>query len=48
MKCIIFQFREISIQVIPDIDRCIIFRNGFPIWAGQREELIDILKSVHK
>lgn len=48
MKCIIFQFIEISIQVIPDIDRCFIFKNGFPIWAGNKDELIKLLESIHE
>lgn len=46
MKCIIFQFTEISIQVIPDIDRCFIFKNGYPIWAGDKDQLIDILNEA--
>jgi hypothetical protein len=48
MKCIWFQFTEISIQIIPDKDLCFIFKNGHPIWAGDKDGLIKILKSVHK
>lgn len=46
MKCIIFQFTEISIQVIPSTDSCFIFRNGFPIWAGSKDALIKILEEL--
>lgn len=48
MKCIIFQFTEISIQVMPSKDLCFIFKNGFPIWGGNKDKLIEILKSIHK
>lgn len=43
---IYFQFNSISIQVTPDKDLCLIFRNGFPIWGGNKEQLIDILESL--
>jgi hypothetical protein len=48
MNCIIFQFNEISIQVIPSKDICFIFKNGFPIWSGDKDQLIAILKQVHE
>lgn len=48
MNCIIFQFTTISIQVIPAKDLCFIFRNGNPIWAGTKDELINILESIHE
>lgn len=41
-----FQFNEISIQVIPEKDLCLIFKNGHPIWAGDKDQLIDILKQI--
>jgi hypothetical protein len=46
MNCIIFQFTEISIQVIPSKDLCFIFKNGFPIWSGDKDALIEILQAV--
>lgn len=46
MNCIIFQFTEISIQVIPSKDLCFIFKNGFPIWSGNKDELIELLTEV--
>lgn len=46
MKCIVFQFTEISIQVIPDKDLCFIFKNGLPIWGGNKEQLIKILEEI--
>jgi hypothetical protein len=46
MKCIIFQFTEISIQVIPSSDACFIFKNGYPIWAGNKDQLIEILQAI--
>jgi hypothetical protein len=46
MNCIIFQFTEISIQVIPSKDLCFIFKNGFPIWTGNKDALIKILEEV--
>lgn len=48
MNCIYFQFTEISIQVIPSKDLCFIFLNGRPIWGGNKDQLIDILESIHK
>lgn len=48
MNCIWFQFTSISIQVIPSKDLCFIFENGHPIWAGGKDELIEILESIHK
>jgi hypothetical protein len=44
----IFQFTEISIQVIPKSDLCFIFKNGFPIWSGNKDELVDILEELQK
>lgn len=41
-----FQFGEISIQVMPTKDLCVIFKNGFPIWSGDKDALINILESV--
>lgn len=41
-----FQFNEISIQVIPDKDLCYIFKCGHPIWAGDKDSLIEILKAI--
>lgn len=46
MNCIWFQFTEISIQVMPAKDLCFIFKNGFPIWGGKKDELIKILESI--
>jgi hypothetical protein len=46
MKSIFFQFTEISIQVLPEKDLCFIFKNGHPIWAGNKDKLIAILKSI--
>ena len=46
MKCIWFQFEEISIQVIPAKDLCFILKMGHPIWSGNKDQLIDILKSI--
>jgi hypothetical protein len=43
---IYFQFGAISIQVIPEKDLCFIFKNGTPIWSGDRDELINILQSI--
>lgn len=43
---IFFQFNEISIQVIPEKDLCYIFKCGHPIWAGGKDALIEILKSI--
>jgi hypothetical protein len=48
MKCIVFQFTEISIQIIPAADLCLIFKNGLPIWSGTKLEIIKVLKSIHK
>lgn len=41
-----FTFHEISIQVTPSKDLCIIFKCGNPIWAGDKNGLIKILKSI--
>jgi len=41
-----FQFKEISIQVIPEKDLCYIFKNGWPIWCGDKDSLIEILKQI--
>lgn len=46
MNCIYFQFTEISIQVIPEKDLCFIFKNGHPIWAGNKDKLIEILEAI--
>lgn len=46
MNCIYFQFTEISIQVIPEKDLCFIFKNGAPIWAGNKDQLIEILQAI--
>jgi hypothetical protein len=43
---IFFQFKTISIQVIPEKDLCFIFQNGHPIWAGDKDQLIEILQSI--
>jgi len=47
MKAVIFQFSEISIHVHPGKDLCFIFRNGYPIWGGNKDELIKIIESLH-
>lgn len=46
MKCVIFQLGEITIQVIPSPDLCFIFKNGIPLWGGNRETLIKLLESI--
>jgi len=43
---ILFQFKEISIQVIPKLDLCYIWKNGWPIWSGSKDELIEILEAI--
>jgi hypothetical protein len=45
---IFFQFNTISIQVTPEKDLCFIFSMGKPIWGGTKDQLIDILESIHK
>lgn len=47
MNCIIFQFTEISIHVMPGKDLCFIFRNGVPIWGGNKDKLIELLESIY-
>jgi hypothetical protein len=42
-----FQFNQTTIQIIHDKDLCFIFNNGKPMWAGNKEELINILQSIH-
>jgi hypothetical protein len=44
---IVFQFETVSIQIIPEKDLCFIWINGSPKWAGNKNELIKILESVH-
>lgn len=46
MNCIYFQFTTISIQVIPSKDLCFIFDSGRPIWCGNKDQLIKILKEA--
>jgi len=41
-----FQFNEISIQVIPEKDLCFIFKNGHPIWAGDKGQLLKIIEQI--
>lgn len=48
MNLIVFQFTEISIHVMPGKDLCFIFKNGVPIWGGNKDSLIEILKQVHE
>ncbi len=43
---ITFTFPSISIQVTPEKDLCLILRNGYPIWAGKKDELIQILNEL--
>jgi hypothetical protein len=43
---IVFQFHEISIQVIPANDLCFIWKNSTPIWSGSKNELIEILEAI--
>lgn len=45
---ILFQLNELTIQVIPSKDLCFIYKQGLPIWAGGKDELIKLLKEVHK
>jgi hypothetical protein len=45
---VIFVFGDIQIQVNPEKDLSMIFKNGFPIWSGTGDRLIEILKSVHE
>jgi hypothetical protein len=46
MELIIFQFTSISIHVMPSKDLCFIFENGKPIWGGNKDELIKLLKEI--
>lgn len=43
---ILFQFKEISIQIIPKLDLCYIWKNGWPIWSGNRIQLIKLLEEI--
>lgn len=44
---IVIQLKELSFQIIPEKDLCFIWKSGFPIWSGCKDELIELLKSVH-
>ena len=43
---ITFHFKDISIHLFPDKGLCFILMNGFCIWSGDKDELIDLLKSI--
>jgi hypothetical protein len=45
---ILFNLGELSIQVIPSKDLCFIYKTGLPIWSGGKDELIRLLKEVHR
>lgn len=45
---IFFQFGTLTIQVTPEKDFCLITQSGKPLWCGGKDELIDILESIHK
>lgn len=44
---IVINLGEFSFQIIPEKDLCFIWKNGFPIWSGDKDQLIELLKSVH-
>lgn len=45
---IVIQLKEFSFQIIPEKDLCFIWEFGRPIWCGCKDELIELLQSVHK
>lgn len=46
MTSVTFTFTELSIHVIIPYDLCTIFKNGYPIWSGSREQLTNLLESI--
>lgn len=46
MKQVIFNFGELSIVCTIEKDFCSIYKNGIPIWCGNHNELIELLKSI--
>ncbi len=47
MTQIIFVFGLLTISCNVKHDFCQMFKEGIPIWAGDHNELIELLKSVH-
>ncbi len=46
MKQVIFNFGELCITLNIPSDFCTIFRCGVPIWAGNHNELIELLQEI--
>lgn len=42
------QLKEFTFQIIPDKDLCYILKNGVPMWAGDKDGLIKLLKEVNE
>lgn len=46
MKQVIFNFGELSIVCNIPGDFCTIFKMGIPIWAGDHNQLIELLQET--